>query len=206
MAKTLGDITSELTEKVLSPAKAEAEKIVSDAKAEAGRITTGAETEAEKITQTAGKKAEETRKQMETDLDTAARNFVIMVQERLEKIIVEPTVEEEVRKSFSDDKFLQKMIEILLVQFTKVHGEDQTIEVLLPENKKAELESWFLEKFRKKAEGPLVIQFTDKTSFGFKIGIEGTGQHFNFGDGLVEVLSGFCSPRFRKYFFAAQEE
>jgi hypothetical protein len=135
--------------------------------------------EAEKIKQTAGKEAEETRKQMETDLDTAARNFVIMVQERLEKTIVEPTIEEEVRKSFSDDKFLQKMIEILIVQFTKV---------------------------RKKAEAPLVVQFTDKTSFGFKIGIEGTGQHFNFGDGLVEVLLGFCSPRFRKYFFTAEEK
>ena len=89
MAKTLGDITSELTEKILSPAKAEAEKIVSDAKAEARRITTGAETEAEKIRQTAGKEAEDTRKQMETDLDTAARNFVIMVQDTTTQLLEE---------------------------------------------------------------------------------------------------------------------
>jgi len=205
MAKTLGDITNELTEKVLSPAKAEAEKIVSEAQVEAKRILAEAESAAVKIKESAEKRADEARKQMETDLDTAARNFIIMVQERLEKTIVEPTIDEEIKKSLNDKDFLRKMIEILVSQFTKIQGGEHRIEVLLPENKMLELESWFIEKFREKAEKSLVIRFTDKISFGFKIGIEGTGQHFNFGDGMVEVLSQFCSPRFRKHFFAAEK-
>ena len=206
MAKTLGDITSELTEKVLFPAKAEAEKIISDAQAEAGRIMTDAENEATKIKEAAKKEAEKTQKQMEVDLGTATRNFIIKVQERLEKTIVEPTIEEEIKKILGDKEFLNRMIEILLSEFTKVHGEEHKIEILLPESKKSELEAWFFEKFSKKAEKPLVVQFTDKISFGFKIGVEGAGQHFNFGDGLVEVLSEFCSPRFRKHFFAADKK
>ncbi|MBN2468795.1 MAG: hypothetical protein JXD19_11675 [Deltaproteobacteria bacterium] len=206
MAKTLGDITSELTEKVLSPAKAEAEKIVSQAKAEAERIVADATNEVAQIKQAAEKVAEETREQMRVDLETAARNFIIKVQEQLEKTIVEPTIEEEVKSTLRDRDFLKKIIEILLSAFSKSGGEEHKIEVLLPEQKKAELESWFLDKFRSKAEAPLTIQFTDKVSFGFKIGVEGSGQHFNFGDGFVEVISEFCSPRFRKHFFATKEE
>jgi len=205
MAKTLGDITSELTQKVLSPAKAEAEKIVSDARKEAEEIRTDAENEAAKIKETAEKQAEVTRKQMGVDLDTAARNFIIMVQEKLEKTIVEPTIEEEIKKTLGEKEFLQRMIEILISEFTKAHGDEHKIEILLPEIKKSELESWFFDRFNKKAANSLVVQFTDKISFGFKIGIEGEGQHFNFGDGLVEVLSEFCSPRFRKHFFATEE-
>ena len=93
MAKTLGDITSELTEKVLAPAKIEAENILEQARADAARIAAGNE-EAERIVETARREADNLRKQMMIDLDTAARNFLIMVEERLEKAVVDPVIEE----------------------------------------------------------------------------------------------------------------
>jgi len=206
MAKTLGDITNELTEKVLSPAKAEAEKIISDANAEYEKIITEAGNEAVKLKEQAKQEAEDTRRQMDADLAIAARNFIIKVQEKLEGAIVEPTVSKEIKTTLDNEKFMEKIIEILVTEFAKNRGDEHRIEVLLPGSKRVELESWFIEKFREKAEKSLVIRFTDKISFGFKIGIEGTGSHFNFSEGLVEVFSEFCSPRFRKYFFKEEEE
>mgnify|MGYP001141627872 CR=1 FL=1 len=58
MTKTLGDITSELTAKVLSPAKAEAEQILREARGEAEKIVTAARDEASKMREAAGQEAE----------------------------------------------------------------------------------------------------------------------------------------------------
>ncbi len=205
MTKTLGDITNELTERILSPAKAESERILREAGDQAKRIVTDAEREAGRIQEAAKKEAETVFKQMESDMNTAARNFILMVQEKLEKAIVQPTVEAELRPLLNKPDFLEKILEELIAGFCRLEGEENNLEVLLPEKMRDELGQWFIEKFREKATRPLIVHFTDKVSFGFKIGLEGTGSHFNFGEGLVEVFTEFCSPRFRKYFFTGKE-
>jgi V/A-type H+-transporting ATPase subunit E len=205
MAKTLGDITQELNEKVLAPAKAEAAEVVRNAREQAAAIVAEAKAAAEKVGTAAKTDAENVRKQLQVDMDTAARNFIIMVQEKLEAAVVAPVVEGEVKAALGDAGFLKGMIEILLAEFSKSQNREQPLEILLPKQNQSELEAWFLEKFRGKAAGSLTVQFTDKITFGFLIGVKGQGSHFNFSSGLVEAFSNFCSPRFRKHFFARQE-
>jgi vacuolar-type H+-ATPase subunit E/Vma4 len=205
MTKTLGDITNELRERILSPAKAESERILREARDKAKVIVVDAEQESLRIKEAARKEAETVLKQMETDMNTAARNFILLVQEQLEKAIVQPTVEAELKPLLDDPKFLEKMVEELIAGFLRLRGEESKLEVLLPEKAKEELGQWFVEKFRQKMMSPIVVHFTDRVSFGFKIGLEGTGSHFNFGEGLVEAFTEFCSPRFRRHFFAGKE-
>ena len=205
MSKTLGDITGELTQKVLEPARAEAAKILQDAKTEAERIVSASKEDAKRVLETAKRDAENVRRQMTVDLDTAARNFLIMVEERLERAVVDPVVEDVLKPVLSDRTFLEQMILDLIAGYGKFSGAEHRIEVLLPEAKRVELEEWFLKKLRTKASQSLNVRFTDKISFGFKIGVEGSGSHINFSDGLVQVFSEFCSPRFRKHFFSRLE-
>ncbi len=204
MAKTLGDITQELNEKVLGPARAEADTLLRSAREHADAIVTQAEAAAEKIRAAARQDAEKVTRQMQVDMDMAARNFLIMVQERLEAAVVAPVVEGEVRAALDDAGFLKRMIEILLGEFLKGGGREQPLEVLLPEKDKADLEAWFMEKFRDRAAGSLEVRFTDTISFGFSMGAQGKGARFNFSSGLVEAFSTFCSPRFRRHFFARE--
>jgi vacuolar-type H+-ATPase subunit E/Vma4 len=206
MARTLGDITGELTERVISPAKAESERIIKEAHAEAERVLTEARKESIKIQDAAKQEAGQTLKQMEVDLHAASRSFIILLQEKIEAAIVQPTVEGEIREVLKDKEFLKRIIEILLHEFTKLHGTESNIEILLPEKEKAALSAWFVDKFHQKAMSNITVHFTDKVSFGFKLGLEDKGSHFNFGKGLVEVFSGFCSLRFRKYFLPAKED
>lgn len=205
MAKTLGDITRELNEKVLAPAKAEADKIVRGAREQAAAIVAEAQAAAEKASAAAKADADNVRKQLQADLDTAARNFIIMVQEKLEAAVVPPVVEGEIKAALGDTGFLKRMIEILLTEFLKSQSREQPLEILLPRQSQAELEAWFIEKFKEKTAGSLVVQFTDKITYGFQIGVKGQGAYFNFGTGLAEAFSNFCSPRFRKHFFAREE-
>lgn len=205
MAKTLGDITGELTEKVLEPAKAEADLLRKNARMEADKIIAAAQMEAQKIREQTRREIENLKRQMDVDLETASRNFLIMVEERLEKAVVDPIIEAEVKPLLNDGPFLEKMILDILAGYIQHIGKEHHIEILLPAAKKAELETWFIEKFRHKMSHPLEVRFTDKISFGFKIGIAGRGSHINFSEGLVQVFSEFCSPRFRKYFFPRKE-
>jgi len=205
MVKTLGDITQELSEKVLAPARAEADELVQNAKKQADALIAEAKADAEKIRAAAKADAENVKKQMQVDMDTAARNFIIMVEEKLQAAIVTPVVEHEVKTAVDDADFLKRMIEILLTEFVKNKGREHPVEILLPKKEQASLEAWFNEKFKEKAAGSLVVQFTDKITFGFHIGEKGQGAYFNFSSGLVEAFSNFCSPRFRKHFLAGEE-
>ncbi|HPW69971.1 MAG: hypothetical protein WDA72_02075 [Desulfomonilia bacterium] len=205
MVKTLGDITQELSEKVLAPARTEADELVRSAREQADALVAEAKAEAEKIRATAKADAENVQKQMHVDMDTAARNFIIMVKEKLQAAIVTPVVEHEIKAAIDDTDFLKRMIEILLTEFVKSQGREQPLEILLPKKEQASLEAWFNEKFKEKAAGSLVVQFTDKMTFGFHVGVKGKGAYFNFNSGLVEAFSIFCSPRFRKHFFAGEE-
>lgn len=202
MAKTLGEITSELTQNVLAPAKAEANIILQNAQKEAERIIAAARVEEHKIREKTKKEIENLKKQMEIDLETACRNFIIMLEERLEKAVVDPVIEAAVKPVIDDRQFLETMILEILAGYFHHIGKEHHIEVLLPSEKKKELETWFMEKFRHKISHPLDVRFTDKISFGFKIGVTGEGSHVNFSEGLIQVFSEFCSPRFRKYFFS----
>lgn len=205
MAKTLGDITGELTEKVLEPAKAEADLLRKNARAEADQIVAAAQKEAQKTLVQAKRDIENLKRQMDVDLETAGRNFLILLEERLESAVVNPVVEEALRPVLEDRAFMEKMILDILAAYAKQAGKEHHIEILLPADQKDELESWFRDKFRNKMANPLDVRFTDKISFGFKIGVAGRGSHINFSEGLVEVFSDFLSPRFRKYFFTRKE-
>ena len=205
MAKTLGDITSELTQNVLEPAKAEAELIRKNARAEADQIIAAARKEAQKILEQARRDVENLKTQMDIDLETAGRNFLIMIEEKLENAVVDPVIAEAVKPALEDAAFLEKMILEILTAYAQHAGKEHHIEILLPADKKIELESWFMKKFQNKMSNPLEVRFTDKITFGFKIGIAGRGSHINFSEGLLEVFSEFCSPRFRKYFFSRKE-
>ncbi|MBN1364179.1 MAG: hypothetical protein JW976_05170 [Syntrophaceae bacterium] len=201
MVKTLGEITTELTQNVLEPAKAEANIILQNAHKEAEKIIAAAQLEDQKIREKTKKEIENLKKQMGIDLETACRNFIITLEERLEKVVVDPVIEEAVKPVIDDRQFLETMILEVLAGYLHRVGKEHHIEVLLPAEKKRELETWFMEKFRHKISHQLDVRFTDKISFGFKIGVAGEGSHVNFTEGLIQVFSEFCSPRFRKYFF-----
>lgn len=206
MNRTLGDITKELKDGIIEPAKGQAEKILADAKVEAEGIKAQARKQAEETVSQAKASAGLIKKQMEADMDTAARNFLLKVQEELEASVVSPVLSEEIRKTVSAPGFLPKMIEQVLVAFSQAAGEEARIELLLPEKQKKELEAWFLDKCSHKMLGRVEVRFTDQISFGFKLGLQGSGNQFNFSDGLVEALADFCSPRFRQHFFASKEK
>jgi len=202
MTRTLGDITGELKDKVLSPAKEEAKSIIEAARTQARQIVQEARREAEETRSKSLEDAKEIRKKMDIDMRAAARNFLLLLEERLERSIVRPVTEETLRPALEDPLFLREVIEALVQEFFRSQGSQGRIDIILPEKQKSALEVFFLEKFKEKAGKGITVRFSNKVNFGFKIGIGETGgRYFNFEDGLPQAFAEFCSPSFRKYFF-----
>ncbi len=204
MTRTLGDITSELKEKFIMPAKEEAKGIIDEARAQASQILREARQEAEEIRSKSIEDSDEAKKKMDADMQVAARHFVLLLEERLERSIVRPVAEETLRTVFDDPDFLKEIIGTLVQEFCRSQGSQSSIDIILPESKKSVLELFFLEKFKEKAAKGVTIRFSDKVSFAFRIGIgESGGKYFNFEDGLPQAFAEFCSPGFRKFFFGS---
>ncbi len=201
MTRTLGDITGELREKILAPAKEEAERIIGEARAQADRIVLEARREAEEKGKKNLGEIEDTRRKMDMEMKSAAQNFLLLLEERLERAIIRPVVEEALNPVLDDPYFLREVLETLIREFFGSQGSQASIDIILPERQKIAMENFFLEKFKEKAGKGVRVHFTDKVTFGFRIGVGETGRHFNFEDGLPEAFVEFCSPRFRKYFF-----
>lgn len=201
MTRTLGDITKELKDGIIGPAEQEAARVLAEGQKKAEALLDQARQEAEQIMAEARQKADRNRQQMESDLEAAARNFLIKLQEKLESSVVPPVLDQEIRRAVEAPGFLPSVLEEVLAAFSRAAGEESRLELLLPENRQKELEAWFLEKCSRKMQGHVDVHFSDKISFGFKLGVQGSGPQFNFSDGLVEAFSQFCSPRFRRYFY-----
>jgi vacuolar-type H+-ATPase subunit H len=200
MSRTLGDITKELRDGIIGPAQQEAARIIADGRKQAEALVSQARQEAGQITAGSRQEAERTRQQMEADLETAARNFMIKLQEELEASVVGPVLDQELRQAVEKPGFLPRVLEEVLAAFAKSAGDEARLELLLPEKSRKELEAWFLEKCSRKMQGHVDVHFTDKINFGFKLGVQGSGAQFNFSDGLTEAFAQFCSPGFRRYF------
>lgn len=201
MARTLGDITKELKDGIIGPAEQEAARIAAEGQKKAEALLSQARQEAEQIKAEARQEAEKNRQQMESDLEAAARNFMIKLQEKLESSVVVPVLDQEILRAVEAPGFLPSVLEEVLAAFSKAAGEEARLELLLPGNRQKELETWFLEKCNRKMQGHVDVHFSDKIAFGFKLGVQGSGPQFNFSDGLVEAFAQFCLPRFRRYFY-----
>lgn len=201
MTRTLGDITKELKEGIIGPAEQEAARVLAQGQKKAEALLNQARQEAEQIKAEARQEADRNRQQMESDLEAASRNFLIKLQEKLESSVVVPVLDQEIRRAVETPGFLPSVLEEVLAAFSQAAGEEARLELLLPENRQKELEAWFLEKCSRKMQGHVDVHFSDKISFGFKLGVQGSGPQFNFSDGLVEAFAQFCSPRFRRYFY-----
>ncbi len=204
MSKTLGDITQELSDQVLAPAQAEADDILSAAREKAEAIVAEAQAEAARLKAGARADAEDVRKQLDVDMEVAARDFIIMVQNKLEEAVVKPVVDMEIRNVLDNPEFIESLIETLIDEFIKSQLRERRLEVLLPKKHQVEIENWFLGKFREKCAGALEVHFTDEITFGFHAGISDQSSYLNFSTGVVEAFTEFLSPRFRKYFFPAE--
>lgn len=176
----------ELTEKIyregVDKAGQEAEKIVSDAKKQAEDMLSKAKKEAEATIEKAEKDAEELKKNSLNELQLAGRQAISDLKQQIVNLVQAKTVEPETKTAFKEVEFTMEIIQLLVDKWNPNSGDNVELNVLLPEAKKKEFETYFESKAKKFLAKGVEVDFNNKIKGGFKIGPKDGGYLVSFSD------------------------
>jgi len=170
MENKLQELTQKLYNEGVEKANVEAEKILADAKAEAEKLKQNAEKDAQKIITDAEQKSVEIKKNVDAELNLAAKQTVRAVKQQITDMIVSNVIDEPVKKSFDEVKFVKEIIETVVKNWDSKKGEAIDLSVLLPADLEKEFSKFFTAKSGKELNANLELSFSDSIKGGFKVG------------------------------------
>lgn len=202
MQNKLQELTDKLYNEGLSKGKQEAEQILGKAKAESGKIVADARKEAEKIVAQATREAQELKTKAENDIKMASVQSFSAIRQKIENAIVLKTLSGPVDAAVNDNDFIKEIILSIVKAFNPASSEPVSLELLLPEAKKAELEKFVRSKVEKLCSGGIEVRFSKTIDNGFRIGPKEEGYLISFTDeDFKAIISEYLRPKTRKLLF-----
>lgn len=182
MENKLQELTRKLYNEGVEKANKEAEKIIDEARQEADKIKSEAEKEAEKIVGDAEKKSKELKRNVENELQQAFKQTTRNVKQQITELIVSKVIEEPVKESFKDNKFVMKLIETAITNWTQKGGDMSNLAVILPKDLVKDFEKYFKGKTGKELNAKLEVKVSDSMKGGFAIGPADDSYKINFSE------------------------
>ena len=202
MQNKLQELTDKLYSEGLSKGKKEAEELKAKAKKEAEQIISKANQEYKEILEKAKKDAEDFRLKTENEIKMVARQSLATVKQNIENIIVTNATATPIKEKMESTDFLGEIIREAVKAFNPGTNDAVTLEVLLPESKKEELDNFIKNNILNQFNKGVEFGFDKKTRSGFKIGAKGEGYHIVFSDEEFQSLvSQYLKPVTRQFLF-----
>ncbi|MBN2788619.1 MAG: V-type ATP synthase subunit E [Candidatus Delongbacteria bacterium] len=180
MEKKLQELTEKIYSEGVEKAKIEAENIVKEAKEKAEKELSNAQNEAKKIIEEAKKKSDEIKRNGESEMKLASKQALSEVKQKITDVITTGVISENVKAAMDDKEFVKSLIELSIKSLSSEGAAD--LEVLLPEEKKSELEAYLKSNAAKLLKGELIINLSKEITNGFKIGPADGSYKMSFSD------------------------
>lgn len=201
MQDKLQELTDKLYNEGLSKGKKDAEDMLAKAKSEAAGITAEAKEEAQKIIADAKREGEELKKKAEGDIRMASSQALTAVRQKIEQAIIVKSVETPVTEALGEKEFMSALIKTVVSAFNPKES-SQSLEVILPENKKQELDSFVKNELSKCCSSGIHVIYDRNIENGFKVGPKGKGYTISFTDKSFEsLISSYLRPKTKKLLF-----
>ncbi|MCK5280473.1 MAG: DivIVA domain-containing protein, partial [Cyclobacteriaceae bacterium] len=167
MTKKILELTEKIYYEGVVKAKKEAELILSNAKKEADNIIDAAKNKEKGIAEQAQKQANELKKNTDSEMRLAARQFISNLKQQISKLITTAQVEPPVREAFNDKRFVESIILTIIKNWNPQKPEELNISLLLPQNEEKELIDFFNSKAKEFLDSGLEIDFDPNIKSGF---------------------------------------
>lgn len=196
----------ELTEKIynegVEKAKKEAELIIADAKKKSEDILNSARQEKKDSIEQAKKQADELKKNADSEMRLAARQFISKLKQQITALITTAQVETPVKDAFKDEKFVKNIILTVIKNWNPQKPEEFNISLLLPQKEEKELTDFFNNKAKELLDSGLEINFEPNIKSGFKIGPKDGSYYISFTDKDFEnYFINYLKDRTKKMIF-----
>ncbi|MCK5466511.1 DivIVA domain-containing protein [Candidatus Parcubacteria bacterium] len=203
MTKKILELTEKIYYEGVVKAKKEAELILSNAKKEADNIIDAAKNKEKGIAEQAQKQANELKKNTDSEMRLAARQFISNLKQQISRLITAVQVESPVREAFNDKRFVESIILTIIKNWNPQKPEELNISLLLPQNEEKELIDFFNSKAKEFLDSGLEIDFDPNIKSGFKIGPKDGSYYISFTDKDFEnYFKNYLKDRTRKMIFS----
>ncbi len=194
MTSGIGDLLQRLRTDGVEAGEAEKQRIVREAEAKADAVLADAERRAKEIIAAAEAQAEARRKQLDTELNMAARDFTLRFAERVKRQKLEPLVTAKVADALGSADVLKE----ILVELIRSKVGSATV-TLSPETR-SKLEGYFQNELARLLEGEPLEIINENGLGGFRL--QRHGESFTWdvtGEAVANELSLLVAPALRKY-------
>lgn len=170
MENKLQELTQKIYAEGITKAQQEAKDIISKANKEASEILAKAQQEAENLLQESQAKADELHKNVDSELRMTSKQALSAMKQEITALVTHQTVQPIVSKSFEDTQFVQSLIESAVKNWDPQGTVGLELAVILPEEKRQQMEQFFNEKTSDLLNQGVEVKFTNDIHAGFKIG------------------------------------
>ncbi len=202
MQNKLQELTNKLYDEGLSKGRREAEEIKAKAKAEADDIIAKAKEEYKEILDKAKKDAGDYKLKVENEVKMVSRQTLATVKQKIEEIIILKSTEKPINQSMESKEFLGSIIKEAVSAFNPAKSEAVSLEILLSEKSREQLESFIKNDILKNLTSGVEVSFDKKVQNGFKIGPKDGGFIVSFTEkDFQELLFQYLKPKTRQFLF-----
>jgi len=182
MTDKLQKITEKIYNEGVVKAKEDAEQILAKAKSKANEIIESAKKKESEIIEKAKKQAEENKKNINSEIQLAATQFISKLKQKIANLVITAQIENPIKESFKESEFIKKIILTTIKNWNSQKSEGLELKILLPEDDEKEFTEFLNNKAIDSLNKGLSVEFDSKTKNGFKIGPKDGNYIISFTD------------------------
>ncbi|HMB00486.1 MAG TPA: V-type ATP synthase subunit E family protein [Spirochaetota bacterium] len=171
MNQKIQDLTKTIYNEGIEKANAEAERIKKEAENKAADIVKEAENKAADITSQAEKDAADMKKTAASEIQLSGKQALSAVKQQITELLQTRVLDEKVKEAMLDPRAITGFIKTMLQTWSETtRDKAPSVEVLLPEQQKKELQKAFATSLKNELNKGVTIKFSREIKGGFQIG------------------------------------
>ncbi len=200
MNSKIQQLTETIYNEGIQKANEDAEAILKEAREKAAGIESEAMEKAKKLMADTEQKALELKTQVDSEIKMTLNQAISAMKQEIVSLISMKVIQPPVNELFSNKEYLQSLITNVVKGW--IEKESFDVNVILPQQERTQLESFFKNNLAEELNKGLKVSFADKMKSGFKIG-PGNGSYLiSFTDeDFINFLKSYLRPKTSQLLF-----
>lgn len=200
MNSKIQQLTETIYNEGIQKANEDAETILKEAREKAAGIESEAMEKAKKLMADTEQKALELKTQVDSEIKMTLNQAISAMKQEIVSLISMKVIQPPVNELFSNKEYLQSLITNVVKGW--IEKESFDVNVILPQQERTQLESFFKNNLAEELNKGLKVSFADKMKSGFKIG-PGNGSYLiSFTDeDFINFLKSYLRPKTSQLLF-----
>lgn len=202
MGQNLTDLTEKLFQEGLKKGEAKAQELIADANKKAEQIVADAEKKAAELLAQVKREGDELKKTIQSEIQLAGQKALALIKQKILDIFTDKPLEEGVGRTLSDPVIIKDIILELVKKWDPQGKGDVALEVVLPENKRNDLEQILAESLGQLKQAKHHVSFSHNMRAGMQLGPQGGAFKVSLtDDDFVEFLKDYFRPKAKTLLF-----